>query len=403
MTAAPSPSRRTSTSRHDADVDPGALLGWLRERTGEAVALVERLARAESPSLVPESTRAPYAILATELERLGFLVRPLRGERVGDQLYARPERRRRRLPYQLLVGHLDTVWPLGTLATMPVRREGDLLYGPGVADMKGGLAVLVFALRALAAHGLVPPATPVVLVTTDEELGSVESLPWLHRLARGAARAFVLEAPLGLTGRLKTARKGTGWFNVVVRGRAAHAGVDPGQGRSAILELAHVVQRLFALNDPESGVTVNVGTIDGGLRPNVVAPEASAVVDVRVPTIAAGERLEAAIRGLEPVTPGVTIEVHGRLSRPPLERTPRNRALWRAARAAAARLELPLEEATVGGASDGNYTSLHTATLDGLGAVGQGAHAADERIVVPALPERAALLALLLLTPPASR
>jgi glutamate carboxypeptidase len=319
---------------------------------------------------------------------------------MGDHLYARPERRRRGAPFQLLVGPMDTVWPLGTLATMPVRREGDLLYGPGVADMKGGLAVMILALRALAAHGLEPVVTPVVLVTSDEELGSVESLPWLHRLARGAGRAFVLEAPLGLAGRLKTSRKGTGWFRVVVRGRAAHAGVDPGQGRSAILELSHQIQQLFELNDPRSGVTVNVGTIDGGLRPNVVAPEASAMVDVRVPTAAAGERLEAAIRGLRPVTPGVSIEVEGRLSRPPLERTPRNRALWRAARTAAARLGLPLEETGVGGASDGNYTSLHTATLDGLGAVGVGAHAVDERIVVSSLPERAALLALLLLAPP---
>jgi glutamate carboxypeptidase len=398
MRAAPSRFRRTSASSDGADA--AELLAWLRGRTEHAVALVERLALAESPSLVPESTRRPFSILAAELERLGYLVLPLSGERSGDQLYARPERRVRGAPYQLLVGHMDTVWPLGTLATMPVRRDGDLLYGPGVADMKGGLAVMLFALQALFAHGLVPALTPVVLVTTDEELGSVESLPWLRRLARGAGRAFVLEAPIGRAGRLKTARKGTGWFRVAVRGRAAHAGVDPRQGRSAILELSHQIQQLFELNDPAGGVTVNVGTIDGGLRPNVVAPEASAVVDVRVPTLEAGVRLEAAIRALRPVTPGVTIEVEGRLARPPLERTPRNRELWRTAQAAAARLGLPLEEAAVGGASDGNYTSQHTATLDGLGAVGEGAHAVDEHIVVSSLPERAALLALLLLAPP---
>ena len=396
MTAAPSRSRRTSAA---SDADASALLAWLRGHTEEGAALVEALARAESPSLVPESSRAPYAILATELERLGYLVRPLRGERTGDHLYARPEARRRGAPRQLLVGHLDTVWPLGTLASMPVRRDGDLLYGPGVADMKGGLAVLVLALRALAEHGLEPPATPVVLVTSDEEVGSVESLRWLRRLARGAERALVLEAPLGRAGNLKTTRKGTGWFRVVVRGRAAHAGVEPARGRSAILELTYQVQHLFELNDPERGVTVNVGTIDGGLRANVVAPEASALVDVRVPTAEDGRRVEAAIRSLRPVTPGVTLEVEGRLARPPLEPTPGNRALWRAARDAAGRLGLPLEEAAVGGASDANYTSLLTATLDGLGAVGEGAHAPDERILVPRLPERAALLALLLLEP----
>jgi glutamate carboxypeptidase len=380
-------------------VDATPLLDWLRERTEDICELVERLARAESPSSVPEAQRDVYAILGMELEAVGMQTRPLRGERVGDHLYARPVSRRRGGRPQLLVGHLDTVWPLGTLDTMPVRRDGEALYGPGVADMKGGLAVLVWALRALAAHRLQPELAPVALVTSDEEVGSVESLPWLRRLARCSARAFVLEGPLGRAGRLKTARKGTGWFRVAVKGRAAHAGIAPEAGRSAILELSHVIQQLFALNEPEHGVTVNVGTIDGGLRPNVVAPEASAVVDVRVPTPEAGARVEAAIASLEPVTPGVTIVVEGGLTRPPLERTPRNRALWHAAERAAARLGLPLEEAAVGGASDANYTSLYTATLDGLGAVGEGAHAVDERIHVPSLPERAALLALLLLEP----
>jgi glutamate carboxypeptidase len=266
--------------------------------------------------------------------------------------------------------------------------------------MKGGLAVAVWALRALAAQGLEPPATPVLLVTTDEEIGSVESLPWVRRLARAATRALVLEAPLGTAGKLKTRRKGTGWFRVVVRGRASHAGVNPEAGRSAILELSYQVQRLHALNDRERGITVNVGTIDGGLRPNVVAPEASALVDVRVPTRETGEELEAAIRGLEPVTEGVTVEVEGRLTRPPLERTRRNQALWRTAERLGARLGLALEEVAVGGASDGNYTSELTATLDGLGAVGAGAHSLDEHVVVSRLPERVALLALLLLAPP---
>jgi glutamate carboxypeptidase len=283
---------------------------------------------------------------------------------------------------------------------MPVRRTEEHLYGPGAVDMKAGLVQLVFALRALAAHRLVPDVTPVVLLTSDEELGSVESLPWLHRLARGAERALVLESALGRAGKLMTARKGTGWFRVVVHGRAAHAGADPAAGRSAILELSHQVQRLFALNDPERGITVNVGTIDGGLRPNVVAPEASAVVDVRVPTSEAGAEIEAAIRALRPVTEGVRIEVEGRLARPPLQPTPRNRALWRTAQRLGGRLGIPLEQAAVGGASDGNYTSLHTATLDGLGAVGEGAHSSDERIEIGRLPERAALLALLLLAPP---
>jgi glutamate carboxypeptidase len=371
----------------------------LRERTDDMCRLLERLVEAESPSTVPESQRQMHAILACELEACGYEPQPIAGRRVGDHLYARPASRRRGAAYQLLVGHMDTVWPLGTLAEMPVRRDGDLLFGPGSADMKGGLTVLAFTLRALAEHELQPEITPVAFLSSDEEIGSVESLPWLRRLARGAVRAYVLEAPLGAAGKLKTSRKGTGWFRIAVRGRAAHAGIDFEQGQSAILELSHQVQRLFALNDPERGITVNVGTIDGGLRPNVVAPEASAVVDVRVPTTAAGAEVEAAIRALEPVLPGVTIAIEGRMSRPPLEPTPRNRRLWHTARDLGGLLGLALEEAAVGGASDGNYTSQHTATLDGLGAVGVGAHAHDERVLVPSLPERAALLALLLLAP----
>jgi glutamate carboxypeptidase len=379
--------------------DAPAMLAWLRDRTDEMCDLLQRLVAAESPSTVPESHREVYSILAAEFEAVGYTVRAIAGKRVGDHLYARPARRQRGVAYQLLVGHMDTVWPLGTLADMPVRRDGSVLYGPGAADMKGGLTVMAYALRALSAYDLQPEITPVALVSSDEEIGSVESLPWLHRLARGAARSYVLEAPFGASGKLKTSRKGTGWFRVGVRGRAAHAGADPGAGQSAILELSHQIQRLFALNDPERGITVNVGTIDGGLRPNVVAPEASAVVDVRVPTVAAGEEVEAAIRSLEPVTEGVTIAIEGRMSRPPLEPTPRNRALWHTAERLAAALGLVLEEAAVGGASDGNYTSQHTATLDGLGAVGVGAHAHDERVLVTSLPERAALLALLLLAP----
>jgi glutamate carboxypeptidase len=364
------------------------------------VDLLTRLSEAESPSDDPESARRPYTILASELQSIGYVVRRIRGRRTGDHLLARPPRRRRGAPCQLLVGHMDTVWPVGTTAAMPVRRDGDALFGPGVFDMKGGLVQLVFALRALAEMGAEPEVTPVALISADEEIGSVESLAHLKRLAAIADRALILESALGTTGKLKTARKGTGWFRVTARGRAAHAGVDPESGLSAILELSHQIQRLFALNDPKRGVTVNVGRIDGGLRPNIVAPEAYAVIDVRIPSHEAGRELEEAIRALTPVTPGVTLEIEGQLKRPPMEPTLRNRRLWRHAQLAAASLGLEVEETSVGGASDGNYTSLFTATLDGLGSVGDGAHAHHEHVVVPKLAERAALLALLILLPP---
>ena len=381
-------------------VDAPALLASLRAETEAMVELLARLARAESPSLDPATQQAPFRILAAALEELDYAVRAVPGGVTGDHLYARPARRRRGAPHQLLIGHMDTVWPVGTLAGMPVRRDGDVLFGPGVVDMKGGLVQIVYALRALAEHGLRPAVTPVVYVVADEEIGSVSSRGLLVRLARGAARAFVLEAAYGPSGKLKTARKGVGHFRLVVRGRAAHAGVAPEEGLSAILELTHQVQRLFALNDPERGVTVNVGTIDGGLRANVIAPQATARVDVRVPTCEAAAEVESAIRSLRPVTAGVTLEIDGGMGRPPMEATTRNLALWHEAERLAGRLGLPLEHTAVGGASDGNYTSLHTATLDGLGPVGDGAHAADERVVVSRLAERAAVLALLLLADP---
>ena len=261
-----------------------AILGWARRCEREMVELLVQLARAESPSLDPESQRGPFHILASELARIGYRVRAVAGGPTGDHLYARPVDRERGDPWQLLIGHMDTVWPIGTLDEMPLREENGVLFGPGVADMKGGLVEIVFALRALYELGLRASVTPVVVVNSDEEIGSRDSTRLISALARGAERALVLESGEGADGRLKIARKGGGNFVVRVRGRSSHAGADFERGISAILELSHQVQRLFALNDPERGITVNVGTIDGGLRPNVIAPEASAIVDVRIPT-----------------------------------------------------------------------------------------------------------------------
>ena len=377
-----------------------AVLDYLHAQREPLVAFLGELVRAESPSSDPASHSGVRSLLAAELEARGFSTRFIAGQRTGGHLIARPRRRRRQAPQQLVIGHYDTVWPVGTLRTMPFEYDGGRVSGPGVFDMKGGLAELVFALRAIEALGLSVSVVPVVFLNSDEEIGSRESAPHIARLARAADRALILEPSLGPAGALKTARKGVGRYTVTIKGRAAHAGLDPERGVSAILELSHVIQKLFALNDPARGVTVNVGTVDGGLRPNVIAPESRAVVDVRIARQADAERVDAAIRGLEPTSPGSALIVEGAIGRPALEPTPRNRALWRLAQRLGVEIGLELTEAAAGGASDGNTTSLYTATLDGLGPVGDGAHAHHEHLDIDLTIERTALLTLLLLAPP---
>ncbi len=361
---------------------------------------LENLVAAESPSQDPASQVDVQAALTRELEANGFRVRRLPGRKTGGHLLAVPRERSRHRSIQVLIGHCDTVWPRGTLSSMPITLRAGRMTGPGIYDMKGGLVLMIFALRAIAEQGLEPEVLPVVFVNSDEEIGSGESRRTVERLSKIADRVLVLEPAMGETGALKTARKGVGQFRIRVSGKAAHAGLEPSRGVSAILELSHVVQKLFALNDPGSGITVNVGTIDGGLRPNVVAPESTADVDVRVLTTQQARELEAAIRALEPETPGAVIRVEGELDIPPLERTPRNRLLWRRAQAVARELGLELEECLAGGGSDGNVASLYAPTLDGLGPVGAGAHAVHEFIELESMVERGALLALLLLEAP---
>lgn len=380
---------------------PQHVLGYLKAQQAAMADLLEAMVRAESPSSVPEAQRDVQALVREALETTGYHVRHLPGRETGGHLYARPQARQANRPFQLLLGHCDTVWPLGTLAdAMPLERDGVVLRGPGVFDMKGGLVQMLYALKALQALDLQPSVTPVVFVNSDEEIGSPESSRTIRRLARQADRAWVMEPALEREGLLKTRRRGSGRFTLRVTGRSAHAGLDPEGGASAILELAHAVQKLHALNDAARGISVNVGQVEGGLRPNVVAAEARAAVDVRVRTSDDAERIERAIYALEAATPGTALHIEGRVSRPPMEATPRNRKLWTLAQEAGRRLGLELGEGLSGGVSDGNTTSQHTATLDGLGAVGDGAHAEHEFLFLDRMPERAALLALLLLAQP---
>lgn len=376
------------------------LLATLERQRGSMLQLLERLALIESPSSDAGTQLPVRRLISDQLEALGFRVRPLPGRSTGGALFASPAKRSRGQPVQLLLGHYDTVWPVGTLRDMPFEVDGNIVRGPGVFDMKGGIVQIVFALQAVTALGAETTVTPVILLNSDEEIGSRESTRHIRRLASIANRALVMEPSMGPEGTIKTTRKGVGRFTVRARGKAAHAGLDPESGASAILELSHVIQKLFGLNDPEQGVSVNVGTIDGGIRPNVIAPESTAVIDVRVKNQADAERVTAAIAGIRPETPGVELDIDGFIGRPPLEPTPANQALWQLARELGTELELTLEEGLAGGGSDGSTASQYTATLDGLGPVGDGAHARHEHLLIDRTIERTALLAMLIMAPP---
>ncbi len=388
------------TSMLDSD-RLAALLDDARAREQQMVAHLVALAEMESPSSDAASQGPVLDHVEAELEARGFRVLRRPGTRTGgllvaarsDVLHGRP------VSFQLVIGHVDTVWPRGTLESRPVVRDGDMLRGPGTYDMKAGLVQLLTALDLLAADGLTPSVAPVVLVNSDEEIGSRESTAAIQALAEHCDRAMVLEPSLGPRGALKTARKGLGRYTVTVHGKAAHAGLDPTAGASAILELSTVIQSLFALNDPDRGVTVNVGMVSGGIQPNVIAPESSAVIDVRVLTTQDAEQVDAAIRGLTATTPGTSLSIDGGMGRPPLERTGRNASLYEQATHLADAMGMDLPEATAGGGSDGNTASQLAPTLDGLGAVGDGAHAEHEYVSIPGWVERTALLSGLLMLP----
>jgi glutamate carboxypeptidase len=349
--------------------------------------LLRELVEIESPTYSP-GVRRVAEVCARELTALGAEPRFLEGDNLVADLDGDG-------PPLLLVGHTDTVWPEGTLATVPFRIDNDRAYGPGVYDMKGCLVVLFEAIR-LVAGGR---RALRVFLTADEEMGSRRARPHLEREARGCAAAFVVEPP-GPSGNLKTARKGLGRFRLTVTGRPAHAGTHRHEGVSAVEELAHQVLALHDLNDDERGVSVNVGVVRGGTSENVVAAEAEADIDVRVPRHEDRERLEATLAALEPRLEGASLEVGGGWTRPPLEPSADAERLFAKAREHGRALGLELEAESSGGGSDGNIVgAVGVPVLDGLGAEGGGAHAPNEHVFLPSIPVRAELLARLLRDP----
>jgi glutamate carboxypeptidase len=376
------------------------LRSYMTQHRQEMTDFLANLVRLESPTVTPSTQEAVFKMLAQTLRKIGYKTQLIPGKISGGQLYARPLNRRRKQLCQLLLGHSDTVWPVGTLKEMPLEVDSRTMKGPGVYDMKAGLTQIVFALTALHELNVRTPLTPVVFVSSDEEWGSQDSLRKIRLLARRVNRVLVPEPSSGPEGKLKTARKGVAMFTIIIKGRAVHAGLEPDSGVSTVEELPHLIQELTELNEGGSGVTVNIGMVQAGSRPNIVPDRCELTLDVRFPSQQDASRVEAAIRNLRTVQEGASIRVEGGTERPPLERTPRNRILWQMARAMAAELDIELEEDHTGGGSDGNLTSPFTATLDGLGGVGGGAHARHEYVCLDKLLERTALLALLLTAPP---
>ncbi len=369
---------------------------FLKDHQEEMIIFLKKLVTSESPSRDPSSQTEILDFLKEAFESLGFYVCLFPGKKTGGFLYARSKERQKGKAIQLMIGHCDTVWEKHTLENMPYLDIKERISGPGIFDMKSGITQMIFAIKALKELQIPCLLSPVILINSDEEIGSFESTSTIKRISRIANRAFILEPPLGFEGKLKTARKGIGKFTLKVKGKPAHAGLNPEKGVSAIVELSYHIQQLFSLNDFEKGITVNVGMIQGGSSANVIAEESQAVVDVRVHNLDDAAFIENQILNLKPKHPGTSLLIEGGFGRPPMERTARNQRLWTLAKDIGQSMHLELEQATAGGGSDGNTTSMFTATLDGLGTVGDGAHARHEFIFKEKFIERTTLLAMLL-------
>lgn len=351
---------------------------------------LRQLVEIESPSDSPTAVNQANDFVSEIADSFGARVKRHKQKTFGDVLELRFGPVRSKLKPILLLGHLDTVWPLGTLKSMPWREADGNIYGPGVLDMKAGVMMALTALKSLHELGVTRPVT--LLLNPDEEVGSTVSRPITERLALASSAVFVLEPAQGLA--YKTARKGVGQYELYVTGVAAHSGVDFTRGHSAIRELVRLVETVSNFTDLDRGRTVNCGVIQGGTRSNVIAERAYAEVDVRIAKASDAARVEKLFQSLKPTDRACSLKITGGINRPPMERTPGTVTLYKQARTLAAEIGFTLGEASTGGGSDGNFTSaLGVPTLDGMGAVGEGAHAGHESIVATHLLPRTTLLA----------
>lgn len=376
------------------------LLSILRGREERMLRLLKQFVECESPSHNKPAVDRMGRIVASEWRRRVARVSVLKQATRGNHVRAEQWLGGGHPAGQILVlGHLDTVYPLGTLGKMPYRVKGGAAWGPGAFDMKGGLVLALAAVDALRVARTHPGKRLVFLWTSDEEIGSESSRAVIESEARRSDAVLVLEPAFGREGRLKTARKGVGGAEIVVTGRAAHAGVAPEKGVNAVHELVQQIARLMKMNNRRRGITVQTTVVNGGTVSNVIPAEARAQVDLRYQRMADARTIEGKLRSLRPILDGARVVVNLSPSRPPLERTAGVQELYRHAQGIAAEMGITLGETATGGGSDGNFTAaLGVPTLDGLGAVGDGAHSPQEHIVIRALPERAALLAGLLAT-----
>jgi len=377
-----------------------SLLDYFKSRQELIIGEIRELVERESASGEESCLNEIANFVAGQLQALGAKIDLFAHPGFGSHLRACFDfGRGRSLPKLLLIGHLDTVWPIGTLQRLPFRLTPEgTAHGPGIFDMKSGIAIAIEALRAIKSLDLETQRPVTLLLTCDEEIGSKTSRPLVEEEANNASAALVLEPPV-TGGIVKTGRKGIGTFTIRVLGRAAHAGLDPGKGINAIVELAHQTLRLDALNDYERGVTISVGLCKGGTALNVVPAEATAKADVRFWTPEDGERIVREIQLLKPVLAEARLEITGGINRPPMPRSEKNIALYEHARRLAAEIGFDLKDRVVGGGSDGNFTAaMGVATLDGLGVDGAGAHAEHEHIIVSDIPTRATLLTRLIQT-----
>ena len=378
-------------------VDYDQIKSYCKDHKEWFIERLKKYVEAETPTEDIMQNRKLLHSIAEDFKDLDYRIEWKESVQSAGQIICRPIKSELKQD-QLLIGHADTVWPVGTLEKMPWKMDDNVIRGPGVYDMKAGIVMMQLAIKMMNDLGLQPKLRTVVMITSDEETGSRDSWDEIEKIAKKVKRVFVPEPSIGLEGKIKTERKGSGRYQIKVIGKEAHSGVEPEKGASAIVEMAKIIEKIDQFNDYDEGISLNVGLISGGKAVNIVSGECTVEIDLRYMKKSDGESIDERIKHLEPELDGTEIVVEGGLRRPPVVKSKRNIRLWELAQDSADKLGLSIEEGLSGGGSDGSITSQFAATIDGMGAVGEGAHSPKEKILVDETLNRAALLTTMLLT-----